>query len=246
MDTNWIKPNWDVSEKIGCVSTTRIGGLSEGQYAGLNLSTHVGDDEDDVIKNRRFLVDKLQLPSEPTWLDQQHDKDVINLSMSNQANYQVDASYTVDRNFVCVVLTADCLPVLFCDLDETCVAVAHAGWRGLNRGVLENTIDVLPVNRDKLKCWLGPAIGNQKFEVGSEVRQAFIENDPIHENAFKFSAEDKYLADIYQMARNILTHNGVQAIFGGGFCTYSDEKRFYSYRRDGQTGRMATLIWLKE
>ena len=241
---NWIKPNWNVSKKIGCISTTRVGGFSVGDYAELNLGMHVEDSEDSVIKNRKFLADNIQLPTQPTWLDQQQGSNVINLSSPNYNSIQADAAYALNGNSVCAVLTADCLPVLFCDTDEKCVAAAHAGWRGLYKGILENTINALPVDSKNLKCWLGPAIGKLKFEVGSEVRQQFLQKNVKHENAFTHIAEDKYLADIYMIARNILSYNRVEEIFGGGYCTYSDKQRFYSYRRDGITGRMATLIWL--
>lgn len=242
---NWIKPDWDVPDTIGCVSTTRVGGVSKGCYAGLNLSDNVGDDDKHVGKNRKLVFDEMQLPAEPTWLNQQHGNNVVNLSDASLKNNLADASYSIDEKSVCAVLTADCLPVLFCDSKASCVAAAHAGWRGLYKGVLENTLEVLPTPQDKLKCWLGPAIGAHKFEVGSEVRQLFLKKYQIHENAFKSIAEDKFLADIYQIARNILIQNGVERIFGGRFCTYSDSEQFYSYRRDGITGRMATLIWFK-
>ncbi|MEM7402093.1 MAG: peptidoglycan editing factor PgeF, partial [Pseudomonadota bacterium] len=161
-----------------------------------------------------------------------------------QSNIIADASYTDKTGIVCAILTADCLPVVFCDQKGEYIAAAHAGWRGLANGVLDNTIQTLPVDNDELMCWLGPAIGPNMFEVGSEVVQQFIDKEKVHENAFNVKANNKYLADIYQLARNILLKHGVHQIYGGDHCTYSESDKFYSYRRDGETGRMATLIWM--
>lgn len=242
---DWITPDWPAPENISCISTSRYGGVSQGKYSSFNLGAHVGDDVQFVKTNRELLINELQLPNAPTWLEQQHGKQIIKLTASNRNNIQADAAYTTEHGTVCAVLTADCLPVLFCDQQAGCVAVAHAGWRGLLCGVLENTLATLPAEEKQLICWLGPAIGPSKFEVGEEVRQKFVFKDQRHEKAFQSAHTGKYLADIYQLAKNILTIHGVEAIFGGGYCTYTEEERFFSYRRDGTTGRMATMIWKK-
>ncbi len=242
---DWITPDWPAPENISCVSTSRNGGVSQGKYLSLNLGADVGDDAQFVKTNRKLLIDELQLPKNPVWLEQQHGKQIIKLTASDRINIQADAAYTTEHGIVCAVLTADCLPVLFCDHQAGCVAVAHAGWRGLLNGVLENTLETLPIVEKQLICWLGPAIGPSKFEVGKEMRQKFVSKDQRHEKAFQSAHTGKYLADIYQLAKNILTTHGVEAIFGGGYCTYTEEERFFSYRRDGTTGRMATMIWKK-
>ncbi len=241
----WVKPNWSAPENVVCFSTTRRGGASQGKFASLNLGAHVADNAQHVKTNREILVRELQLPSEPIWLEQQHGKQIIKLMSTRTNNIQADAAYATGPGGVCAVLTADCLPVLFCDREGGSVAAAHAGWRGLLNGVLESTLKAFPVEVDKVVCWLGPAIGPSKFEVGGELKQAFVNKDLRHEAAFQPSQADKYLANIYQLAKNILTTNGVDAIFGGGYCTYTEKERFFSYRRDGATGRMATVIWLK-
>ena len=242
---DWIKPDWPAPDNVVCISTTRHGGFSQSKFSSFNLGMHVGDDAQQVGENRGVLISELQLPSEPCWLDQQHGKQIIKLTASNNRNVQADAAYTTAPGTVCVVLTADCLPVLFCNQQGSCVAVAHAGWRGLLNGVLEATLKALPVEAKQLICWLGPAIGPSKFEVGDELQQMFVTQDRRHHAAFQPGPEGRFLADIYQLARNILTGNGVEAIFGGNHCTYTEGQRFFSYRRDGITGRMATMIWLK-
>lgn len=243
---DWVKPDWSAPENVVCVSTTRRGGASQGKFASLNLSAHVADNVQYVKTNRELLVHELQLPGEPIWLDQQHGKQIIKLTSTRANNIRVDAAYATEPGRVCTVLTADCLPVLFCDREGSCVAAAHAGWRGLLNGVLESTLKAFPVGANKVLCWLGPAIGPSKFEVGAELKQMFVNKDHRHEVAFQPSQAGKYLANIYQLAKNILTTNGVDAIFGGGYCTYTEKERFFSYRRDGaSTGRMAAVIWLK-
>ncbi len=243
---DWITPDWLAPESVASVSTTRGGGFSKGSFSGFNLAAHVGDKVQHVMKNRQFLRGTLHLPGEPYWLDQQHSTRVIKLPTVNGSLVQADAVYTTTHGVVCAVLTADCLPVLFCDREGGCIAVVHAGWRGLLNGVLENTLNALPVETSRLLCWLGPAIGPGKFEVGKELRHRFVRKDPGHEPAFRAGKAGKYLADVYQIARNIVTAKGVQTISGGEYCTYTQSQKFFSYRRDdGITGRMATLIWLK-
>ena len=240
---DWIIPKWPVPKNIGCVTTTRENGYSRGNFSSLNLAQHVGDDVAHVNSNREFVTEKLALHNSPSWLDQQHTNKVVELPISKHLT--ADAAYTTEVDVVCAVLTADCLPVLFSDRNGECVAVAHAGWRGLAAGVLENTLHAMPVRHEQMICWLGPAIGPNKFEVGAEVRQVFVDKDCSNEDAFQQKTKGKFLADIYQLAMNTIKANGVDAIYGGGYCTYTDKQRFFSYRRDTETGRMATLIWKK-
>ncbi|MEM7402366.1 MAG: peptidoglycan editing factor PgeF, partial [Pseudomonadota bacterium] len=191
------------------MSTTRSGGLSKNEYASFNLGGHVQDSLELVSQNRNLLLEELQLPSEPVWLNQVHGNNVLKLDDTTQSNIIADASYTDKTGIVCAILTADCLPVVFCDQKGEYIAAVHAGWRGLANGVLDNTLQALPVDNDELMCWLGPAIGPNMFEVGSEVVQQFTDKDKVHENAFNVKANNKYLADIYQLARNILLKHGV-------------------------------------
>ena len=239
----WIVPNWPAPNKVRALITTRSGGVSQGIYDSMNLGDHVGDEAASVAQNRALL--HAHLPAEPKWLQQVHGTVVANAdTLSDVA--QADASIAQRAGTVCTVLTADCLPVLLCDENASAVGAAHAGWRGLAAGVIEATVAAMRVEPAHLMAYLGPAIGPQAFEVGGEVRQIFIAADPAAAQAFVPTAKDptKWLADIYQLARLRLKKLGVQRVYGGDFCTYSDASRFYSYRRDGATGRMASLIWL--
>lgn len=227
-------------------TTTRLGGVSQSPYDSLNLGDHVDDDRAHVLTNRRRLIERLDLPSEPCWLNQVHGTDVIELSQNKQdtAPEQADASITKEVGVVCAVLTADCLPLLICNTAGTRIAAAHAGWRGLAAGVIEATIKSLEVSPNELLVWMGPAIGPQAFAVGDEVREAFISQHPEHGSGFKEAGPGRWWADIYILARQRLESLGVNAIYGGHWCTYGDVTNFYSYRRDGVTGRMANLIWM--
>ncbi|MDD5037354.1 MAG: peptidoglycan editing factor PgeF [Methylococcaceae bacterium] len=240
MKPSWIEPDWPAPPSVRALSTLRGGGVSRGVYADFNLGMHVGDSPDDVATNRRRLREVFNLPSEPAWLEQVHGNRVIRAD-EPAANRQADASYTLETGVVCTVMTADCLPVLFCNRDGDRVAAAHAGWRGLADGVLESTVQAL--SGPNLMAWMGPAIGPQRFEVGSQVRLAFMERLDDCDAAFRRSGEDRWLADLYLLARRILARAGVEEVYGGHHCTHSESLRFFSYRRDGQTGRMATLIW---
>jgi len=243
MKLEYITPNWPAPNNIRCITTTRKGGCSQQEHSSLNLGNHVEDDPGNVEKNRWLLKQDLKLPTDPVWLEQMHGSTVLNLGIELPLSNTADAAYTNEADVVCAVQTADCLPVTFCDQAGEHVAVAHGGWRGLVDGVLENTLDAIPVRNEKIMCWLGPAIGPEKFEVGEDVLEQFITLDERHLNAFVELNNEKYLANIYQLAKNILANNNVQAIFGDEHCTYSENDKFYSYRRDGKTGRMATLIW---
>lgn len=235
----FLMPDWPAPDNVMALMTTRAGGVSQAPYNGFNLGTHVGDYPERVAQNRAILRE--HVPSEPKWLNQVHGTQVV-----SDGGCDADASYTTHPGEVCVIMTADCLPVLFCDRAGTVVAAAHAGWRGLCNGILEATVDRMQRPPEEIMAWLGPAIGPQQFEVGDEVRAAFISHDPTAASAFKPGAsEGKWLADIYALAGQRLAAAGIGSIHGGGLCTVSDNRNFFSYRRDKQTGRMAALIWLK-
>lgn len=238
-----IFPDWPQPKNIGCCSTTRAGGVSLPPFASLNLGDHVGDSPDAVSENRQRLEKLAQLPQQPVWLEQVHGTEVLHLDGHEIRNRQADAMYTNQIGQVCAIMTADCLPVLLTNQAGTEVAAAHAGWRGLCHGVLENTVAQFISPANEIIAWLGPAIGAKKFEVGTEVKEAFVNQSSDLAAAF-IPFNDKYLADIYLLARKKLQEVGVTKVYGGGFCTVTDENRFFSYRREGKTGRMASLIWI--
>lgn len=247
-----ILPQWGCQlPRVGALATTRLCGHSQPPYddgeggGGLNLGVHVGDTIENVRLNRQQI--RRYLPAEPAWLTQVHGNVVLDAAQVSSAP-EADASFTTQRDVVCAILTADCLPVLFADAAGLAVGAAHAGWRGLAGGILENTVAAMrTAGAEELHAWLGPAIGPKQFEVGEDVLQAFMAKDPAMHTAFKpiTACPGKYLADMYQLARQTLRKVGVSRIEGGSFCTVSNPQRFYSYRRDGVTGRMAALIWLK-
>ncbi|WP_432697515.1 peptidoglycan editing factor PgeF [Marinobacterium sp. YM272] len=239
-----IRADWDAPEHIHALTTTRLDGLSQAPFDGLNLGDHVGDQPASVAKNRQMLLKALGLSSAPQWLSQVHGIRIVEAQPDGQVR-EADGCWSATPGQACVVMTADCLPVLITDRKGTRVAAAHAGWRGLASGVLEATLAHFPDPEDLL-VWIGPAIGPLAFEVGGEVREAFVRALPACEAAFKVSPTDstKWLADIYQLARLRLQAAGVKEVTGGDFCTFTESDYFYSYRRDGQTGRMASLIWI--
>lgn len=238
-----IKPDWPAPAAVQALVTTRAGGVSLPPYDSLNLGDHVGDDPVAVVLNRQRL--RALLPAEPRWLKQVHGTVVAKADMIVEP-VEADAAVSFTAGMVCAVLTADCLPVLFCDRQGTRVAAAHAGWRGLAAGVLEAAAAAMQCPSSDILAWLGPAIGPQAFEVGEEVREAFVRDLPAAARAFAPRQSGKWLADIYELARLRLARAGVREVYGGGLCTYSDSERFYSYRRDKATGRMAALVWLGE
>lgn len=240
-EQGWIPADWPAPTGIHAGVTTRLGGVSRGSYASLNLATHVGDEPAAVAENRARLRQALQLPAEPVWLNQVHGTQVC---QDASAGTTADAYISQRPGEVCVVLTADCLPVLLCNQAGTVVAAAHAGWRGLAAGVVAETVQAMAVDPGSLLAWLGPAIGPRAFEVGDEVRAAFLELHADYQLAFAAHGTGKWLMDLYAAARLHLAHLGVSRVFGGGMCTYTDTTRFYSYRREHQTGRMASLIWM--
>lgn len=239
----WLRADWPAPANVHTASTLRSGGVSQPPFDTLNLGTHVGDAPEAVRENRRRLQQALQLPAEPCWLEQVHGTAVVEAG-TWIAPPQADACIARSPGQVCVVMTADCLPVLFCSREGDRVAAAHAGWRGLAGGVLESTVSSLGLPGSQLLAWLGPAIGPQEFEVGDEVRIAFTARDAAAAQAFAPSHRaGHWRADLYLLARQALTRLGVSAVYGGGACTVREQSRFFSYRRDGQCGRMATLIW---
>jgi YfiH family protein len=227
---------------VKALQTTRPGGMSAAPYDSFNLGSHVGDAPLTVARNR-MLLNQL-LPSEPVWLEQVHGIAVANADLAD-CRIQADACVAHQRAAVCVVLTADCLPILLCDQQGSVVGVTHAGWKGLLAGVIEATVKAMAVEPKNVIAWLGPAISQPAFEVGAEVRDAFCTAQPQAATAFTAAAPGKYLADIYALARLRLHTVGITGIYGGNFCTHTDKERFFSYRRDGVTGRMGTFIWLE-
>jgi YfiH family protein len=237
-----ITPSWQAPANVHAFQTTRTGGLSVAPYDSLNLGDHVGDNPLTVAKNR-MLLNQLR-PSEPVWLEQVHGTVVVDASEAS-CRPRADASVARRGGAVCVVMTADCLPLLLCDRQGTVVAAVHAGWRGLADGVIEATVAVMGVAPQDVLVWLGAAIGATAFEVGEEVRTVFVAQHPLAAMAFVPSAtQGKYLADLYALARLRLNALGITTISGGNLCTYRDSARFFSYRREGVTGRMGTFIWL--
>ena len=249
MHPDWIIPDWPATNRVKALMTTRTGGVSRAPYDSFNTATHVGDTPADVMENRRLLGQ--DLPGEPLWLNQIHGNGVARFGGDGIPD--ADASVAFQPGQVCVVQTADCLPVLFCDQAGSVVAAAHAGWRGLAGGVLEETVKAMGVAPDKILAWLGAAIGPETFEVGEEVREAFVRQHALAGVAFRPAlpgtldeAPRKWLADIYALARIRLAAVGVERVYGGGLCTFKDQARFFSYRREQNTGRMASLIWLQD
>ncbi len=239
---NLIYPDWPAPANVQALQTTRQGGVSVAPYDSLNLGLHVGDDPVRVNRNRQSLAPLM--PSEPVWLEQVHGTVVANADAAG-CQIQADACIARQRGSVCVVMTADCLPLLLCDEAGTVVAAVHAGWRGLAAGVIEETVKAMDVAPHKLMAWLGPAIGQHAFEVGEDVRAAFVAHHAQASQAFvPHSHPGKYHADIYLLARQRLNGLGITRVYGGDFCTFHQEIAFFSYRRDGVTGRMGTFIWL--
>jgi len=240
---DWIVPDWPAPAAVRAVCTTRRGGVSVAPYASMNPADHVGDAPVAVMRNRNLLVTQLALPSAPRWLNQVHGRGAVHLDRVEGVP-EADAAWTGTPGVVCVVLTADCLPVLLCDEGGSCVAAVHAGWRGLAAGVIEQTVADLPVAPERLLAWLGPAIGPRAFVVGDEVRDTFTAGHPSADAAFRPATAGGWHADLYRLARQRLDLLGVGRVSGGGWCTFREQERFFSYRRDGATGRMASLIWL--
>lgn len=237
-----IVPEWPVPPNVRALQTTRSGGVSAAPFDSFNLGDHVGDAPQAVVRNRQLL--SALMPSEPVWLQQVHGTVVADADNAG-CLIRADASVARSRGSVCAVMTADCLPVLLCDEAGTVVGAAHAGWKGLAAGVIESTVQAMDVVPQKLIAWFGPAISQRAFEVGNEVRDTFAAQNARAAEAFQQGKDGKWMADIYLLARLRLQALGVSKVYGGEHCTYSEAARFYSYRRDGVTGRMGTFIWLE-
>jgi len=248
---DWIIPDWPAPENVKALFTTRNGGVSRGingVYASLNLGAHVNDDLTDVKRNRAVLGD--YLPQAPKWLKQVHGTSSVWIEHAT-ASPESDAALSRQQESVCVVMVADCLPIFLCDTAGTTVGVVHAGWRGLAGGIIEQSVAEMRMGDMELMAWLGPAIGPHYFEVGEEVFEAFVSHSEQARQAFIPKSRDvghekKWLADIFTLARQRLNAMGINKVYGGDICTFSDPARFFSYRRDGETGRMAALIWLEK
>ena len=239
---DWLTPNWPAPQHVRACVTTSSEGNSASPFAAFNLGEHVGDALEQVQHNREYLAQVLAC--QLTWLNQVHGDRVVEADATQVLT--ADASITRRQNLACCIMSADCLPVLFTDQAGRCVAAAHAGWRSLAAGILENTVASMQVAPEQVLAWLGPAIGPAAFEVGPEVRDTFIAQHALAEHAFVPSVNpERWMADIYHLARIRLNACGVTAIYGGGLCTVTDP-RFYSYRRQAVTGRFASLIWLAE
>jgi len=240
-----IRPDWPAPAGVGALMTTRAGGCSAGPYASLNMGERCGDDPGAVEENRRRL--EALLPAAPVWLRQMHGAQVANADAARRSAIEPEADAAVARlpGTVCAVQVADCMPVLLADERATVVGAAHAGWRGLRAGVIEATLDAMRIAPERMLAWLGPAIGPRAYEVGDEVRQAFLESDSAAASAFRAARPDHWWLDLYAVARQRLAARGIERVYGGDFCTHADAARFFSYRRDRVTGRMAALIWLE-
>ena len=240
LDPDWIVPDWPAPANVRAFITTRAGGISQGPYSSLNLGLRTGDDAQAVAANRERL--RAALPQEPRWLRQVHGHTVVDADALSDSP-EADAAVARRPDTVCAVMVADCIPVLLADRAGTTVAIAHAGWRGLASGVIEKTVERMALSPEGLLAYLGPGIGPRSFEVGADVRDAFLARDPRSEPAFTPRAPGKWLADLFALARQRLGAIGITNVYGGGHCTYSDPQRFFSYRRERTTGRMAALIW---
>jgi YfiH family protein len=239
---DWIVPDWPASSRVRSLVTTRAGGVSSGPFASLNLGARVGDDPQCVARNRAIV--RASLPAEPAWMRQVHGSTVIDAAQA-APDAEADAAVTRRPGCVCAVTTADCLPIFLSERDGRVAGVAHAGWRGLARGVIESALRAMEAPPEEIIAYLGPGIGARRYEVGGDVREAFVDADKGADACFAPQRGGKYLADLVALARRRLAAAGVAGVYGGEFCTASDA-RFFSYRRDRTTGRMASLIWLED
>lgn len=251
MSLCFIRPNWPAPDSIRALTTTRCGGVSCAPFDNFNLGDHVGDVAGDVATNRQRLIHAAKLPSQPVWLKQVHSTIAIELSPTiPPSNQQVaptaDASFTLSPNVVCCVMTADCIPLLLCAPKTGEIAAVHAGWRGLRDGVIEETVTAMRASGDELMAWIGPSIQQANYEIGEEVRDQFMAVDSQAHLAFKPKTNGKWLGDMVKICAQRLQKLSIPGIYGGQLCTFAQKQQFFSYRRDGQTGRMATLIWRQE
>lgn len=245
MSEQWLRASWPAPPNVVAGTTLRSGGVSSGAFSSLNLGARSGDDAAAVSENRNRFRSFCELPDDPRWLRQVHGTHVV-IEPPPGETPEADASISRSPGVVCAVLTADCLPVIFAATDGTEVAAAHAGWRGLAAGVLEATVRAMSVDPVNLVVWLGPAISQPAFEVGPEVRQEFLEHDPAADECFAANAQGRWQADLYGLARLRLASLGIGQVSGGEHCTAREPERFFSYRRDGACGRMASFVFLKK
>lgn len=236
--------NWTAPKNISALTTTRFGGYSQGPYASNNLATHVGDNLQNVEKNRQQLIERLGLSHEPIWLEQTHSTVCVVAEQDNNRN--ADAAVTRSKHCPLVILTADCLPITLCNRQGTEIAAIHAGWRGLYHGIIENTLKKMQSDPSDLLAWIGPAISQEHYEIGEEVYEAFTNNNVKNSTAFKPVAEKKWLANLPMIAEFTLDSLGINSIFQSNLCTFTLKDELYSYRRASQTGRIATLIWFND
>ncbi|MEM7504665.1 MAG: peptidoglycan editing factor PgeF [Pseudomonadota bacterium] len=241
----FLAADWPAPPGVIAGTTLRTGGVSEGVYRSLNLGAHVDDSAEHVARNRERMLQTFELPGEPHWLQQVHGDVVRRLPEESEEarGGAADAAYTTARDTICAVLTADCLPVLFAAKDGSAVAAAHAGWRGLAAGVLSATVAAMPCAPSSLLAWLGPAISQRAFEVGDEVLEHFVAQQPDARRHFQANVRGRFQADLYGLARDALQRHGVTAVYGGDRCTFAENTAFFSYRRDGSCGRMASFVF---
>lgn len=240
----WLVPDWPAPARVRAFVTTRAGGVSEGEHAAMNLGLSSGDRAEHVERNRAIV--RAVLPADPRYLRQVHGIDVAEIdALAPNAAIIADGAVTGSPGNVATVLTADCMPLLLAARAGTRVAAVHAGWRGMAAGVIESAVDAMRVDGGEILAWMGPTIGPDAFEVGAEVREAFIARDARADEAFRAHTPGKFMADLYRLARQRLAARGVREVFGGGFCTWHERDRFFSYRRAPKSGRMGAFIWME-
>ncbi len=241
-----IRADWEAPRSMVALTTTRAGGVSAAPFDSLNLGAHVDDDPDAVARNRELVQSELALPAAPVWLNQVHGSRVAEVGLDNAGSIpEADAAVTRQRGCVLAIMTADCLPVVLCSPEYDVIAAVHGGWRSLASDIVQNTLLAMDCPPDSVHAWMGPAIGPECFEVGDDVWDRFVSQDWQMAGCFKANERQRFMADIYAIARLSLTSLGVTRISGGGLCTYTDSERFYSYRRTPTTGRMATIAWME-
>jgi purine-nucleoside/S-methyl-5'-thioadenosine phosphorylase / adenosine deaminase len=239
----WLWADWPAPKRIRAGTSIRIGGHSKIPFNNLNLAQHVGDDPVDVKKNRNTLVNHLELRSEPTWLNQAHSSHIISIDTPPE-NRKADGSFTTKQNNICAVLTADCVPVLFCNKAGTKIAAIHAGWRGICNGIIENAIKTFS-DSETILAWIGPCISSKYYEVGKDVYESCLNHSSLLKSAFDQTNIDHWHCDLAKIVKIILENAGIGAIYECNLCTYKMDELFFSYRRENNTGRTASMIWME-
>jgi len=239
----WLWADWPIPKHVRAGTSLRNGGISQPPYNELNLGLHVGDDQKKVLYNRETLSQYLKLRSQPVWLDQEHSTNIISLD-DHTKEAPADGSYTTTKNNTCTIMTADCVPILFCNAAGTKVAAIHAGWKGICNGIIENAVNLFS-NPDTVFVWIGPCISGKYYEVGKDVYEKCLEHDMTLESAFTQRNQDHWLCELAEIVKIILKKSEVGLIYECGLCTYKMDKLFYSYRREGVTGRTASMIWME-